>query len=178
MLLILDLDETLMHATETQLARMPDFMIGDVYAVYKRPYLDSFIAFCLAHFEVAVWTSSTALYAAEAVHNIFPAGMQPSFVWARNQCVMRFNPDWNDYYHIKDLGKIKRRGYDLAQVLVIDDSPEKLCRHYGNLIRILPFEGDLSDTELQRLPAYLLEMKKHANVRIVEKRGWRNLLHP
>ena len=41
-LLILDLDETLIHATSCPLETAPDFTAGP-YLVYKRPGLDNFI---------------------------------------------------------------------------------------------------------------------------------------
>ncbi len=41
-LLILDLDETLIHATENELNFSADFRF-DRYFIYKRPYLDQFL---------------------------------------------------------------------------------------------------------------------------------------
>jgi TFIIF-interacting CTD phosphatase-like protein len=45
-LLILDLDETLIHASETPLDYRSDFLVYDYY-IYKRPNLDRFLATCL-----------------------------------------------------------------------------------------------------------------------------------
>jgi hypothetical protein len=42
-LLVLDLDETLIFATETPLNRSADFLI-DRFHVYKRPFVDEFSA--------------------------------------------------------------------------------------------------------------------------------------
>jgi TFIIF-interacting CTD phosphatase-like protein len=55
-LLILDLDETLIHAAEKPLLQQANFSVYD-YHVYKRPYLDTFLTTCLDCFDVAVWTS-------------------------------------------------------------------------------------------------------------------------
>ena len=41
-LLILDVDETLIHATEKELNQKVDFKIFD-YNIYKRPFLDEFL---------------------------------------------------------------------------------------------------------------------------------------
>jgi RNA polymerase II subunit A small phosphatase-like protein len=67
-LLILDLDETLVFATEEPLPgrRAADFRVGP-YHVYKRPHLDTFLAACRSWFEMAVWTSASPLYAAQVV---------------------------------------------------------------------------------------------------------------
>jgi len=45
--------------------------------------------------------------------------------------------------------------------------------NYGNAIYIKEFTGDLNDCELQHLYNYLLTLKTVANVRTIEKRGWR-----
>jgi len=69
-LLILDIDETLIYATEASLPRQADFLVGQ-YHIYKRPFLDVFLKNCLDWFEVAVWTSSTPSYAIAIVSAIF-----------------------------------------------------------------------------------------------------------
>jgi len=56
--------------------------------------------------------------------------------------------------------------------VVIDDSPRKLERSYGN--HVLPFEGDASDEELEKLEQYLFWLKCVPDVRSVDKRNWRN----
>jgi RNA polymerase II subunit A small phosphatase-like protein len=52
-LLILDLDETLIYATEVPLDRPADFVVYD-YHVYCRPGLAEFLQACARHFELAV----------------------------------------------------------------------------------------------------------------------------
>lgn len=66
-------------------------------------------------------------------------------------------------------------GYDLARVVVIEDSPEKHGRNHGNLIRVTPFEG-VPDDELAMLPDYLDWLTGQPNVRSVDKRGWQRRL--
>jgi len=173
MLLILDLDETLVYATEVRLNRKEDFGCTP-YFVYKRPDLDSFIENIKSHFEIAVWTASSRLYANEVVRNIFPEEYPLSFVWDRERCTKKFDELTNNYANLKDLKKVKKKGYNLEQVLVVDDTPVKLARSYGNHIRIKPFVGDPVDQELLWLKKYLMTLKSVPNVRIVEKRGWRN----
>jgi len=88
---------------------------------------------------------------------------------------MRFDHDRQEYVWRKDLSKIKRLGYALERVLVVDDSPEKLAKHYGNLVRVRPFEGAPEDRELDALGDYLLVLSGSDNVRRIEKRGWRDM---
>jgi carboxy-terminal domain RNA polymerase II polypeptide A small phosphatase len=173
-LLILDLDETLMYADETGIGRPEDFSI-DGYAVYKRPGLDTFIDTIRPHFELAVWTSSTRPYAEAVVPRLFPPDLPLRFVWARDRCTMRFDPERHDYVWAKNLSKLKRLGYRLERVLIVDDSPEKLEKNYGNLVRVRPFEGDPHDRELEALGEYLSSLRETNDVRRIEKRFWRRV---
>lgn len=175
-LLILDLDETLIHATDNPSSapkREPDFRVGP-YAVYRRPGLEDFLLKVRAHFHLAVWTSSTKLYAQGVVDNIFPPDVDLHFVWSRERCTRKLDPELHEYEWAKNLSKLKRRGYTLEQVIMVDDTPAKLAQHYGNLVRAHPFMGDLADTELEKLGRYLLTLVDEPNIRSIEKRFWRS----
>jgi carboxy-terminal domain RNA polymerase II polypeptide A small phosphatase len=172
-LLILDLDETLLYATEAALDRPEDFRVYD-YFVYLRPFLDRFVQFCLAHFRVAVWTSSGSLYAAHVVDKIFPSIDALEFVWSEGRCTIRFDPEDRDQFALKPLKKVRRRGYNLEQVLVIDDTPKKHQKNYGNLIPVREYHGSLEDNELLCLEKYLITLEQVPNVRAIEKRWWRH----
>jgi RNA polymerase II subunit A small phosphatase-like protein len=149
-LLILDLDETLIFSSEVPLDRSADLRLGDYYT-YKRPGLDCFLEFAFLHFNVAVWTSSEADYARLAIDSLFPVVERLRFIWTRDRCTLRTDQETRQTYWVKDLRKVKRAGFPLDQILVVDDSPEKLERNYGNYIRIEPFYGELADSELHRL---------------------------
>ena len=77
-LLILDIDETLIHASEKMLDRQCDFEVHPYY-IYKRPYLNEFLGFCFRNFEVAIWTSSSQDYAHDVIRHIFATNQQPCF---------------------------------------------------------------------------------------------------
>ena len=178
-LLILDLDETLVYATEDPLPRSPDFTVYG-YAVYKRPYLDLFLTTCLDWFDVAIWTSSGAEYAAAVVASIFEDPQSLKFVWSSNRCsiVLNYNYDRIDgdypaYYSRKPLKKVKRQEYKLESIIAIDDTPKKWEQSYGNLVRVHPFEGEETDVELKHLLIYLNTLKDAENIRKIEKRQWR-----
>jgi RNA polymerase II subunit A small phosphatase-like protein len=171
-LLVLDLDETLVYADEARLEHAPDFEVGP-YAVYRRPGLDDFLRTVGAHFRLGVWTSSSEGYARPVVENVFPAELTLEFVWSRDRCTRRFFAETYEYEWAKNLDKLKRRGWDLGEVLMVDDTPAKLAKHCGNLVRVRPFLGDPADDELPALAQYLLTLVDVANVRKVEKRRWR-----
>ena len=171
-LLILDLDETLVHATREPWSAQYDFRAADYY-VFRRPHLAEFLSFCFERFDVAVWTSSTRSYAGIVVPEIFGEPERLRFVWSRERCIRQFFPEEQDFEYVKDLKKLRKRGYDLRQIIVVDNTPQKLNRNYGNLVRIDDFEGDLSDRELKRLMRYLEDLIEADNIRTVEKRGWK-----
>lgn len=77
-------------------------------------------------------------------------------------------------YRVKDLKTIRRVGYELERVIVVDDTAKKHERNYGNLVRVRPFEGQLDDDELLYLATYLETLAGVDDVRVVEKRGWRH----
>jgi RNA polymerase II subunit A small phosphatase-like protein len=173
-LLILDLDETLVFGAERPLDRACDFRAGPYY-VYKRPFLKEFLAAVAAGFELAVWSSASAPYVHAIVAELFPEPAALRFVWSRERCTQRLHPEWLDYYWLKNLKKVKRLGFDLERVLMIDDSPEKLSQHYGNHLRIAPYLGDLADRELESVLPFLAQLRAIENLRLVEKRNWRAL---
>lgn len=171
-LLILDLDETLIHATEEPLTHQADFKT-ELYSVYKRPFVDRFLAFCFQNFKVGVWTTAGKEFAEEVVQNIF-ADYTLEFLWSYQRCTRIFDPETLDVYYIKNLKKLKRKGYHLKEMIMVDDTPRKLARNYGNLVRVTEWLGDQSDRELLLLIQYLDYLKNIEDIRKIEKRGWQN----
>ena len=174
-LLILDIDETLLYATSKPLDRPHCFKVAH-YHIYKRPHLKTFLNFCFSEFLVAIWTASTEDYAQQVINNIIDNPNELRFLWGRQRCSRKFNSEDYSYYFVKDLKKVKRKGYPLEQIIMVDDTPQKLCKQYGNLVRIAPFEGQIDDRELLDLIPYLQYLKTVENIRKIEKRGWKRRL--
>ena len=175
-LLILDLDETLIHASEVCLDQDPDFKYEN-YFVYIRPGLANFLKRMSAHFELAIWSSADDIYVSELVEKIKPDEVDFQFVWSKSRCTLKRNYKLDRYINEKRLKKLKRRGYRIERMLIVDDSPEKVVANYGNAIYIMSFEGDKEDCELEKLSNYLISMKDDSNVRTIEKRWWRLETH-
>ena len=172
-LLILDLDETLVYASEHALGRPADFAVGP-YHVYKRPHLDQFLETCFEWFTIGLWTSSSTDYATAVVNQLTSPLTRLAFLWTRKRCTRRIIPaEPGEGLWIKDLKKIKNRGYSLGNVIVVDDSPEKHMRNYGNLVRVGEYRGQSEDDELPHLLGYLEVLGAVPNVRSVDKRRWR-----
>ena len=186
-LLILDLDETLIHATAVKIREDFDFQLYQ-YFIYQRPGLASFLVQCAEHFQLAIWSSASDDYVQAIVERIVPAGFSLAFVWGRSRCTRFRLPEVDEqgflsidctskYEFAKRLKKVRRRGFDLNRTLIVDDTPEKVSQNYGNAIYIKPYLAEAKDAELTRLAAYLLTLKDAANVRSIEKRYWRTTEH-
>lgn len=170
-LLVLDLDETLVHASEFELSRPCHFRVGP-YHVYERPHVHDFLAHVRQRFRVGVWTSSGEQYATQVVDHLFPKDAL-AFVWTSQRCTT--TRDWvtGGYQTLKKLDKLKSKGYRLESVIAVDDTPAKYARSFGNLVTVSEFTGDEADDELPALARYLDRLAEVPNVRTVEKRGWR-----
>jgi RNA polymerase II subunit A small phosphatase-like protein len=173
-LLILDLDETLIYGTESELERPADFQVGPFH-VYRRPHLDAFLAAVSEWYTLAIWSSATIDYVTGIASQIRPPDTQWLFVWGRDRCIQRTDHERFETIYLKDLKKTKPFGFGLGQILFVDDTPSKLSRNYGNAIYVAAFEGSLADDELPRLQRYLETIRTANNYRTIEKRGWRNL---
>jgi RNA polymerase II subunit A small phosphatase-like protein len=172
-LLVLDLDECLIYGSESQLERAADFRVGPFH-VYRRPHLCEFLQGVATWYQLAIWSSGTSDYVGEIAREICPHGLAWRFVWARDRCIQRLDPETMAINYLKDLKKVVRLGYALERILFVDDSPEKLSRNYGNAVYVKPFEGAADDAELPLLLKYLESIHEIQSFRTLEKRGWRS----
>jgi TFIIF-interacting CTD phosphatase-like protein len=170
-LVIFDLDETLIRATGNPTLDPPDFWI-DAFRVRRRPGLEEMLRSVSQFAEIAVWSSASQSYVEEIVGNIVPTDIPLRFVWSRSRCTRRYDAEHMEEYWVKDLKKVKKLGYSLERIILVDDSPEKVERHYGNHIRVEPFYGAIEDRVLIMLPNFLKILSLVPNVRLVEKRDW------
>jgi RNA polymerase II subunit A small phosphatase-like protein len=184
--LILDLDETLIHTESVpdDYADMYDYDFimpskrGSQYYTKKRPYLDQFLTYAFENFDVAVWTAAGEDYAKLVLSNIGVNLSDLKFLYTKDNCTLKidyYGQHSGSYYGVKNLNKLKKKGYDLDQVLIVDDIAATASNNYGNLVLIKPFVNDYDDTELLKLISYLETIKDSSNVRRIEKRGWSNL---
>ncbi len=179
-LLILDVDETLIYASKEETTVKLDAEVFE-YKIYKRPYLDEFLASVSQHFKLAVWSTASEGYLREITSKIFPKNIRFEFIWGAGKATLRASKKQNHEadnsatgnQYVKRLKKVKQLGFTLEKMLIVDDSPDKLTDNYGNAIYIKEFKGDRGDKELLHLEKYLLSLKDLENVRTIEKRNWR-----
>lgn len=177
-LAILDVDETIIYATKEKLSREPDFEVYDYY-VYKRPNIHEFVYRLVKFYDVAIWSSAGNDYV-ESIITKLELDIEFKFIWGRNEATQK--RQLNDYYetgndteiyYVKSLKKVKRKGYNLERILIIDDSPHKSKLNYGNAIYPKSYKGSIDDNELSNLIHYLEQIKDEPNFRTIEKRNWR-----
>jgi TFIIF-interacting CTD phosphatase-like protein len=176
LLVILDLDETLIHASTSIAAEVADFQSGP-YRCLIRPHALDLINALLDQFQVAVWTSAGESHARSVVDALFESRDNLSFLWSASRCTDHRDFENDRTVSLKQLKKLRRYGYELDRVVVIDDSPEKHMRNYGNLIRVVPWFGEPGDNQLEHLAEYVSWLNTHDDVRKVEKRGWPKQTH-
>jgi RNA polymerase II subunit A small phosphatase-like protein len=172
-LLVLDLDETLLYATKDKLIQQEDFLVGPYY-VYVRPNLECFLSRVAQDFKLAIWSSSDDTYVQELVDKIKPATVNFEFIWGRSRTTKKRKSVTDEYYYVKRLSKVKKKGFLLERTLIIDDTAEKSMLNYGNAIQIAEFTGNANDNELLLLASYLKKFIRVENVRQIDKRYWRN----
>ncbi|HEY0562971.1 MAG TPA: HAD family hydrolase [Methylophilus sp.] len=170
-LLVLDLDETLVHANHEKPAHDDYFKVANYY-VHKRPNLDWFIKEMLTTFKIGVWTASSEMYAEIVTNELFSKG-DLEFVWANKRCTLARSFNTGEYDVIKNLRKLKKLGYPMESIIMVDDTASKHVKNYGNLVLIKEFKGDQNDDELVPLANYLEHLARVPNIRNVEKRNWK-----
>ena len=181
-LLILDMDETLIHSESfrdhdyiSEGAYDFKFSVGEDYWYFtiKRPFLDEFMKYAFDNFKVAIWTAAGADYAAAVMKGCGINTKKLEFFWTRERCTMKYDFETGFHYGVKNLDKVKKSlGWDLNNILIVDDVLKTAINNYGNLIHIKEFLYQRNDTELLKLMNYLETIKDEPNFRAIEKRGW------
>src|SRR5262245_22093175 len=97
-LLILDLDETLIHATEKRLDIVADFQF-EKYYVHKRPFLKEFLTDISKHFTIGIWSSADDRYVEEIVKTIKPEVVEFEIIWGRSRCSLTRDRIFDEYYY-------------------------------------------------------------------------------
>ena len=161
-IIVFDLDETLIHATKDKLEINEDFKYEDFY-VYKRPFVNEFLVACSKLCTIAVWSSAEDDYVHAITKELIKDTVVLDFIWGRSECWMKIikvddeetGLKRKEYQNIKPLEKIRRKGFKMEDLLIVDDSLYKVKDNPDNYIIIDAFEGDQNDRELNHLLQYL-----------------------
>ncbi|XP_022649742.1 CTD small phosphatase-like protein 1 [Varroa jacobsoni] len=161
-LLVLDLDETLIHGTYA-VPPVYDFSFklqlpvskktADVY-IQIRPYLDEFLRITSQWFELAVYTASLPMYADKILDRIDPKELIKHRLY-RQHCAI-----FKDFY-VKDLEFL---GRPLNRILIVDNHPASYMAQRDNGVPIYSYFGQPDDTGLKHLLTFLETVRNEDNV--------------
>ena len=112
------------------------------------------------------------------IKNIFPNDLQLEFIFTGERCLLKRNLDLDVIEIFKPLKKVKRKGYSLNHVLIVDDTAATFKYNYGNGILVKEYRGESNDRELFLLLKYLEIIGAEENVRVIDKRRWKSKIYP
>lgn len=145
--LVLDLDETLVHS-QFKLTEHCDLRlevrvdhIPAVFYVSKRPYLDVFLRTVAQWYDIVIFTASLQKYGDPLITVLDTDRVVKRRIF-RQHCVKR-----NGNF-VKDLTIVEP---NLANVLIVDNSPAAYSIQPSNAIPIEPWYNDQNDDELLNL---------------------------
>ncbi|KAJ2786512.1 hypothetical protein GGI15_001476 [Coemansia interrupta] len=161
--LVLDLDETLVHSSFREVEH-PDYVVpvvleGQEHNVYvvKRPGVDEFMRIMGEYYEIVVFTASLSMYA-DPVLDLLDKSKVVHHRLFRESCNL-----YNGNY-VKDLSRL---GRDIADSIIIDNSPASYAFHPNNAIGISTWLNDPMDTELRDLIPFLIDLTQVDDVAAV-----------
>eukprot|EP00930_Biecheleria_cincta_P100942 TRINITY_DN92565_c0_g1_i1.p1 TRINITY_DN92565_c0_g1~~TRINITY_DN92565_c0_g1_i1.p1 ORF type:complete len:359 (-),score=48.25 TRINITY_DN92565_c0_g1_i1:56-1132(-) len=157
--LVLDLDETLVHSSFRKVSCEMELTLElgeERHKVYvkKRPGVDEFIRTVAEHYEVVIFTASTALYANTLLDQLDTT---------RSITHRLFRDSCSKYKegYVKDLSKL---GRNLNHVTIIDNLPICYALQPENAIPIQTWRDDPDDTELYDLLPILVALAGVDNI--------------
>ena len=162
--LILDIDETLVHSAFTPFNRPSDIILNikfnglnrTIY-VLKRPYIDEFLKELSDTFEIITFTASLSQYADPLLDKL-DKGYIIKLRLFRENCI------FHKGIFIKDLRKI---GKELKDIIIIDNNPASYLVNIDNGLPILTWYDNLKDNELMKLIPLLKYLSNVEDVRPV-----------
>ena len=138
--LVLDLDETLVH------------YISDNESAYIqiRPGTEDFLIDLSKYYEIVIFTAALQKYADIVINSIDPNRVISSRLY-RQHTISIGNSN------VKDLTKL---GRDLRYVIIVDNCLENFALQSRNGLKIIDFEGNEFDDELEYLKEDLIKLAK------------------
>ena len=181
-LLLLDLDETLIHSEykfgyfnnisntekikENCIHKEIQFKEGEFefqMIIFIRPFLNDFLENMNSYFDLGIFTAALKNYAEAALKIIDPSEKFFKFKFFRDSCI-----NIDDKIYIKDLSIIDN--YDLKNIILVDNSLYSFLNNLNNGVLVNSFYYDESDKQLIFAKNYILNSLLYCDdVRIVNE---------
>jgi hypothetical protein len=143
-LLILDLDETLIHSSYCVLHEIPLRAKRGLWHLYERPFLMEFLVRQSQHHDLAIWSASKAHYVRWVLRNSALQFFEFEFIHTRKHCKL-IEPLYQGSRYLKMCDEPMLR-YDSVRFL--DDTPSRI--HPVHLAEKAPeFRGCPADAFLR-----------------------------
>ena len=166
-ILLLDLDETLIHADfnkeyendpknpyDTIISFVSENELNNV-GIFLRPGVKLFLENLSKFFEIGIFTASVSEYADEVIKFLDPENNFIKFKLYRNNCITV-----NEILRVKDLRILK--GIDLKNIVLVDNNMYSFAAQLNNGILINSFYTNKNDNELCNVYGYLINYIYHA----------------
>jgi len=123
----------LIHATRDKLAIQENFKYQDYY-IYKGPGVDRFLTECSKLCSIAIWSSAHDDYVKSIAKQLIRNSVNTEFIWGRSECWIKIakveDKDTGlkvkEYQNIKPLEKIRRKGFKMVNLIIVDESHFKV----------------------------------------------------
>jgi Dullard-like phosphatase family protein len=151
-LLVLDLDETLIHADLDLIYSMHDYILqiadDKEIALNIRPYLLYFLDEMIKYFEIVVFTASCKEYADPIIDYIEKERKYFKYRLYREHCILYEN------FYFKDLTIFNK---PLEQIILVENNLFAFPHYLSNGILITSFYNESEDIDLLSLVEFLTE---------------------
>lgn len=152
LLLILDLDETLLHAntdgTEDYDACLELNKNNINYNIYVnlRPYLFKFLDFACKYFNIVLFTASCIEYVISVINYIDPSNKYFKGIYTRNSCIL-YKGIYIKFLEVFNI--------NIKNCLIVDNSLLSFCYNLSNGILVNSYYSDKTDEDLLNLVEFL-----------------------
>ncbi|ODM91290.1 CTD nuclear envelope phosphatase 1 [Orchesella cincta] len=174
--LVLDLDETLIHSHHDGVQRPtvkpgtpPDFILKVTierhpvrFFVHKRPHVDYFLDVVSQWYDLVVFTASMEIYGAGVADKLDRNRKILQTRYYRQHCTLELGS------YTKDLSNIS---HDLSSIFILDNSPGAYRSYPANAMPIKSWFSDPTDTALLNLLPVLDALRFTQDVRSVLSRN-------
>lgn len=175
-ILVLDLDETLIHSHHDGVLRPtvkpttpPDFVLKVTidrqpvrFFVHLRPHVDYFLSVVSTWYDLVVFTASMEIYGTSVTDKLDRGRGLLQRRYFRQHCTM----DYSGY--TKDLSSIHS---DLSSIFILDNSPAAYRNYTQNAIPIKSWFSDPTDTCLLNILPFLDALRFTSDVRSILSRN-------